>query len=79
MKCKLLPQKLTLLTATLLARQAKEARTELDIAEEELRMCERFLPTELIATWRAAFPATAYVDGSGELVSRFRSTGNRGT
>jgi len=63
----------------MLSRLAIEARTEGDLADEELRMCERFLPKDLISRWRQEFPsATATVDDQGNIVSRFRASGQRG-
>lgn len=52
---------------------------ELDIADEELRMSERLIPPEVIAGWRDEYPAMATTDDSGEIVSRFRSSSDRGT
>jgi len=65
--------------ASILSRQAQEARREGDIAEEEYRTCSQFLPPELISQWRADYPTSeATVDTAGELVSRFRSIRGRG-
>ena len=56
-----------------------EAKTEGDLAEEELRMCERFLPEDLIHRWREDFPSSAAtLDSQGAIVSRFRANGQRG-